>query len=216
VADGQPAGTKQRPAAGRRTQAQRREATRTALIDAAVECLIEEGNAGLTTRKVADRAGVSQGTQMHYFPTRGVFLAEAMRHVARKLAQELKERHAVRARTEQGRFEQFLDVLWEVHTTPVFATTIELWVTARTDLEIRAAMADVERDASRLIADAAHQVIPELMATARGRELLDMGLAAMRGLALLSFTSDQAEVERRWKRARGHLLEGYEMLSVKG
>jgi AcrR family transcriptional regulator len=216
VADGQQTRTRPRAAHARRTQAQRREATRTALLDSAVQVLIEEGSAGLTTRKVAERAGVSQGTQMHYFPSRGVFLAEAMRHVARKFALELGERYSVRARTERGRFEQFLDMLWEVHMTPVFAATMELWVTARTDPEIRAAMAEVERDATGMIADAARELLPELMARARARELLDLALATMRGLAVLSFTSGQTEVERRWKRARGHLLECYDALVVKG
>ena len=47
--------------ATRRTHAERRETTRLALLDAAVACLIEDGYAALTTRKVAERAGVSQG-----------------------------------------------------------------------------------------------------------------------------------------------------------
>ena len=71
--------------ARRRTQAERRAATRSALLDAALACLVEEGYANLTTRNVAERAGVSQGTQMHYFPTRARFVAEAVRHVAFKL-----------------------------------------------------------------------------------------------------------------------------------
>jgi AcrR family transcriptional regulator len=54
----------------RRTQAERRESTRTALLDAAVECLIDEGYAAVTTRGVAERAGVSQGAQQHHFDGR--------------------------------------------------------------------------------------------------------------------------------------------------
>jgi AcrR family transcriptional regulator len=51
--------------ATRRTHAERRETTRLALLDAAVACLMEDGYAALTTRKVAERAGVSQGAQQH-------------------------------------------------------------------------------------------------------------------------------------------------------
>src|ERR1700747_1260126 len=93
----------------RRTQAERRAATRAALLDAALECLIEEGYANLTTRNVAERAGVSQGTQMHYFPTRAAFLAEAVRHVAFRLAAEVREQDAVRARSERRRLEELLE-----------------------------------------------------------------------------------------------------------
>jgi AcrR family transcriptional regulator len=198
--------------APRRTQAQRRETTRTALLDAALECLIEDGYAGLTTRKVADRAGVSQGTQMHYFPTRARFVADAVRHLAFKLAAELREQDTLHPRTDRRRLELMLDRTWEIHTGPVFQATMELWVAARTDPEIREAMDEVARDVTRMIAAGASELFPELMRRPRAGEVLDMGLAIMRGLALLRFTGDHADVERRWRRARGHLLELYERL----
>ena len=202
-----------RPAtAPRRTQAQRRATTRTALLDAALECLIEDGYAGLTTRKVAERAGVSQGTQMHYFPTRARFVAEAVRHVAFKLADELREQDTLHPRTDRRRLELMLDRTWEIHTGPVFQATMELWVAARTDPEIREAMDEVARDVTRMIAAGASELFPELMRRPSAGEVLDMGLAIMRGLALLRFAGDHADVERRWRRARGHLLELYDAL----
>jgi AcrR family transcriptional regulator len=197
-------------APARRTQAERRATTRAALLDAALECLIEDGYAGLTTRKVADRAGVSQGTQMHYFPTRARFVAEAVRHLAFKLAAELREQDTMHPRTDRRRLELLLDHTWEIHTGPVFQATMELWVAARTDAEIREAMSEVARDVTRMIATGASELFPELMARPRAGEVLDMGLAIMRGLAVLRFTDDEADVERRWRRARGHLLELYE------
>ena len=196
----------------RRTQAERRATTRGALLDAALACLIEDGYAGMTTRKVAERAGVSQGTQMHYFPTRAAFVAEAVRHVAFRLAAELREQDTLHPRTDRRRLELMLDQTWEIHTGPVFQATMELWVAARTDPEIRQAMVEVARDVTRMIAAGASELFPELMKRPRAGELLDMGLAIMRGLAVLRFTTDAADVERRWRRARGHLLELYEAL----
>ncbi len=200
------------PARPRRTQAQRRAATRTALLDAALACLIEEGYAGLTTRNVAERAGVSQGTQMHYFPTRAAFLAEAVRHVALRLAAEVREQDALRARGERRRLEEMLDHVWELHTGPVFQATMELWVAARTDREIRAAMDVVARDITRIIGQGATELFPDLMAKPRAAEVLELALATMRGLALLNFTGEQADVQRRWRRLRAHLLEAYDRL----
>jgi AcrR family transcriptional regulator len=194
----------------RRTQAERRAATRAALLDAALQCLIEEGYANLTTRNVAERAGVSQGTQMHYFPTRALFLAEAVRHVAFKLADELREQEALKARSERRRLEELLDRVWEIHTGPVFQATMELWVAARTDPELHAAMDAVQRDVTRLIARSANELFPEQMAKPNAGEVLEMALATMRGLALLRFTSDPEDVERRWRRARAYLLGLYE------
>ena len=193
----------------RRTQAERRATTRAALLDAALACLIEDGYAGLTTRRVAERAGVSQGTQMHYFPTRARFVAEAVRHVAFRLDAELRERDALRAHTDRRRLEELLDHVWEIHTGPMFQATMELWVAARTDEEIKAEMDAVERDVSRLIRDGAAELFPALMQRPRGVELLEMSLAVMRGLAMLRFTGEPEEVARRWRRARTHLLELY-------
>jgi AcrR family transcriptional regulator len=180
------------------------------LLDAALAVLIEEGYANLTTRNVAERAGVSQGTQMHYFPTRARFLAEAVRHVAFKLAAEVREQDELRARSEWRRLEELLDRVWEIHTGPVFQATMELWVAARTDPELRAEMDEVQRDVTRMVGKVAAELFPELMARAYAGEVLELGMATMRGLAMLRFTSDPADVERRWRRARAYLLGLYE------
>src|SRR6478672_11626480 len=120
----------------RRTQAQRRAATRGALLDAALDCLVEEGYANLSTRKVAERAGVSQGTQMHYFPSRATFLAEAVRHVTLKLMAELREHEGSRAGSASRRLAELLDRVWQIHTGPVSQATMELWTAGRTDPEV--------------------------------------------------------------------------------
>jgi len=194
----------------RRTQAERRAASRAALLDAALGVLIEEGYANLTTRNVAERAGVSQGTQMHYFPTRARFLAEAVRHVAFKLAAEVRSQSELRTRSERRRLEELLDRVWEIHTGPLFQATMELWVAARTDPELRAAMDEVQRDVTRMVARLAAELFPELMSQPHAGDVLDLGMATMRGLAVLRFTSDPADVERRWRRARAYLLGLYE------
>jgi AcrR family transcriptional regulator len=181
-------------------------------LDAALACLIKDGYSGLTTRKVADRAGVSQGTQMHYFPTRARFVAEAVRHLAFRLDAELRERDALHARSDRRRLEQLLDHVWEMHNGPLFQAAMELWVAARTDAEIRAEMEAVERDVAKLIREGAKELFPALMARPRAGELLEMSLATMRGLALLRFSGESADVERRWRRARRHLLDLYDRL----
>src|SRR5207302_5430172 len=75
----------------RRTQAARREATRSALLNAAAECLAEEGYARTTVRRIAERAGVTVGALQHHFSTRAALLGEGRRHVGPKIAAELPE-----------------------------------------------------------------------------------------------------------------------------
>ena len=195
----------------RRTQAERRAASRGALLDAALACLVQEGYANLTTRNVAERAGVSQGTQMHYFPSRQAFLAEVVRHVTLKLLDELREQPGLRARSGRARVEELLNRVWEIHASPAFQATMELWVAGRTDREIGAAIREVARDVDRMIARGAAELCPELTGSSGAVELLDTSLATIRGLSLLHAAGDDADVARRWRRARGQLLALYDM-----
>src|SRR3954466_4512427 len=80
----------------RRTQAERSAATVDALLDATIECLVEDGYANTTTSRVAERAGVSRGAHLHHFQTRSALVAAAVARLsalraeqARVLADEL-------------------------------------------------------------------------------------------------------------------------------
>src|SRR3954452_22739136 len=70
------------PTTPRRTQAQRSAATVDALLDATIECLIEDGYANTTTTRVAERAGVSRGAHLHHYQTRGALVAAAIERLA--------------------------------------------------------------------------------------------------------------------------------------
>jgi AcrR family transcriptional regulator len=73
-----------------RTQQQRREETRRALLDAAVESLIEVGFARTTTLEVQRRAEVSRGALLHHFPSKAELLVAAVDHLAEMRAKEMK------------------------------------------------------------------------------------------------------------------------------
>src|SRR5689334_19262086 len=74
-----------------RTQQQRRDETRRALLDAAVESLIEVGFARTTTLEVQRRAEVSRGALLHHFPSKAELLVAAIAHLAEMRAIELKQ-----------------------------------------------------------------------------------------------------------------------------
>src|SRR5205814_9733507 len=73
-----------------RTQQQRRDETRRALLDAAVESLIEVGFARTTTLEVQRRADVSRGALLHHFPSKAELLVAAVDHLAEMRAKEMK------------------------------------------------------------------------------------------------------------------------------
>jgi AcrR family transcriptional regulator len=63
------------------------EATRTAILEAAAQLLLERRNDGFSVQTVADRAGLTHRTVYRYFPTR----LELMAATARSLAPHLEE-----------------------------------------------------------------------------------------------------------------------------
>jgi AcrR family transcriptional regulator len=68
-----------------RAEATPREIARTALLDAAERLLIEEGHAGITTRKLAAEAGVNHGLVHYYFGSVEELLFQAMERYTERL-----------------------------------------------------------------------------------------------------------------------------------
>jgi AcrR family transcriptional regulator len=127
-----------------RTQQQRRDETRRALLDAAVESLIEVGFARTTTLEVQRRANASRGALLHHFPSKAELLVAAVDHLAEMRARELKMLAAGlpdgRARTDA-----VLDLLWQCFSGTFFQVAMELRTAARTDPELRPVLVAAER-----------------------------------------------------------------------
>ena len=200
----------------RRTQAERRESTRTALLDAAVECLIDEGYAAVTTRGVAERAGFSQGAQQHYFDGRVDMVVQAVGHLSQRLAEQSREQIRTGQRDERRRMQTLLDRMWDIHTGPAFQTAADLWAAARTDLELREPIENLGRDLDRQLAQLIAEVLPTLANNDTGRTLLDVAMATARGLALRRLPGLEATVDRRWRAAKSLLMDSFDALDKKG
>ncbi|WP_280510718.1 TetR/AcrR family transcriptional regulator, partial [Nocardia farcinica] len=71
----------------RRTQEQRSTEMRTRLLDATIECLVEYGYAGTTTPRIAERAGVTRGAQVHHFGSKNDLVIAAINHLAQRRVQ---------------------------------------------------------------------------------------------------------------------------------
>jgi AcrR family transcriptional regulator len=195
----------------RRTQAERREATRAALLDATIASIVEEGYANTTTRGIAERAGVTSGAQAHHFQTKAELVAAALRQLTEQLADQMLAEAAPSGRSRARQVERLLDQLWEVHRGPAFQASLELWVAARTDPEVRAALVDVERDVGMRVADGIAQLFPEQAGSRQFVEIVTTGLATMRGLAMLQFVG-RKQVDDAWPATRRHLLAMFAVL----
>lgn len=130
-----------------RTQQQRRDETRGALLDAAVESLIEVGFARTTTLEVQRRANVSRGALLHHFPSKTELLVAAIAHLAEMRAVELKQLSAALPADRGGRVrtDAVLALLWQCFSGTFFQVAMELRTAARTDPELRPGLATAER-----------------------------------------------------------------------
>src|SRR5258708_14560927 len=127
----------------RRTQVERSSAMRERLRDATVACLVEYGYSGTTVSRIADRAGVTRGAQVHHYRTKEDLVVAAIRHLAEQLAEQVIA-DAPRIAKSDDPIGTALDTLWRLHRGPIFAATVELWVAARTDPEPATQVREVE------------------------------------------------------------------------
>jgi AcrR family transcriptional regulator len=194
----------------RRNQAERSAATREALLDATLECLVEDGYANTTTARVAERAGVSRGAHLHHFQTRSALVAAAIEHLAIKRRDELiiavENLPTGRERVAEG-----LDLLWSNYANPLFQGALDLWSAARTDPELRPHLVTVERQLDRQTLTLARRLFPDVADRPDFERLVEMSVATIRGLTLLdTLHPGDDRARKQWPDCRDRLVAMFE------
>lgn len=184
------------PAGVRVPQEERTRAMRQRLLEATVDLLVERGWSGTTTTLVSQRAGVSRGAQLHHFPTKDDLVLAAVEHLSEVRGRELAEA-ATKLPSGRRRTRAVLEMLAEHFTSPVFTAALELWVAARTDPNLMAAVAPLEQRIGREI----HRRTVELLGVDEKqpgvRELVQATLDLVRGLGLANTISDDTARRKR-------------------
>lgn len=194
----------------RRTQEERRTATRGRILDAAVESLVERGYAATTVAEVQERAGVARGTLLHHFPTRVDIMAGAVAHIAERRLTQF-EREVALAPPGSQRLDALVEIAWRDVSGPAFLAALELWVAARTDPGLREALAPVELALFTRIHESMHRLAGVEGGDPRVPTLVEFTIDLLTGLAMSTIlTGNLATREvvlRRWKTAL-HVLMG--------
>src|SRR4051794_25997957 len=196
----------------RRTQAERSAATREALLEATVACVIEDGYANTTTARVAERAGVSRGAHLHHFQTRSALVAAAIKHLSWRRGREL---HAAAEDLPdgEGRVAAALDLLWGTYSSPLFAAALDLWTHARTDPELREHLVAVDRALDAETLGLARRLFPDAAPRTDFERLVESSLATIRGLALMNMLAPAGERSaRQWPYTRALLVRAFQPL----
>jgi len=200
-------------AAGRKPQQERSRATQRRLLEATVECLVEYGWSGTTTTVVSARAGVSRGAQLHHYPTRAALVMAAVSHLAQRRAAEIRTEAAARpSATLTERVDRVVDLLAVAFTGPLFVAALEVWVAARTDPDLRAALVPLEARLGRDL----HVLAVELLGVDESqpgvRPAVQATLDLLRGLGVANLLSDDTRRRDRllagWKRQLVSELKG--------
>ncbi|MEV6561939.1 helix-turn-helix domain-containing protein [Nocardia sp. NPDC051756] len=189
----------------RRTQEQRSTEMRTRLLDATIDCLVEYGYAGTTTPRVAERAGVTRGAQVHHFGSKTDLVVAAISHLA-QLRAETAMREMAKVERGDDPVAAALEFLWELHQGPLFIATVELWVAGRTDPVLAAAMEKVEPFVNNAVLMAVARFVPDEIRRKEARDFIYTAMDALRGILVSNFVDpDNERAQRRWRRATAHL-----------
>jgi AcrR family transcriptional regulator len=168
--------------------------TRARLLDAAVQCLVEDGYAGTTMQRVQAAAGVSRGTLTHHFSSMHELLVAAIRHVATGQLAELQSL----LRSDAG---DPIPLLHRFMSGPMFLAGLELWVAARTNPALREALVPAEREFGQALREVLGGA-PGSPVTTLERPDLEVLLSLLRGLAITSVLREDpamdARVLERW------------------
>ena len=163
--------------------------TREQILAAAVEVMVEHGYAGLTMQRVQTAAGVTRGALTHHFSSMRQLAVAAVDYVAEAQAAEIAE-----ATVDAGPME-LIDVLHEVTRRPTYVAGLELWVAARTDPELRAALRPGARSLGRQLRAPLLLLAGELD-DERLEVLADGLLSLLRGLAVGGVLRDRPALEK--------------------
>lgn len=189
----------------RRTQEERSAGTRAALLDAALECLVEHGYEGTTTARVCERAGVTRGAHGHHFGTRPALVAAALEELATRRLEDIRGEVASLPPGDE-RIEQALDAIWGWFTGPLFQASVDLAAAARTDAELRASLAPVEGRLSQGTLLCCREMLAGGAEDRTRDPLIQMTLGTVRGLALLPILHPGSRsVAKQWAFARERL-----------
>ncbi|HEV7524797.1 MAG TPA: TetR/AcrR family transcriptional regulator [Acidimicrobiia bacterium] len=141
--------------------------TRARLIDATIECILEEGFYRASSNRIAKRAGVTWGVIQHHFGTREGLLLATFQAGMRELIDTL-ESAAIDGDTFEKRLEALADVIWSFYRRPRFVAYEELTLNLLRDPTIDAATARLVRrqqtKIGELLTNLANQVVDEDLA----------------------------------------------------
>jgi AcrR family transcriptional regulator len=188
------------------TQQERSRQTRKKLVDATLSSLQKYGYAGATLSRILDRAGVSRGSWSHHYENKRAMVADSAETL---LATALVEAHGVGDRlfSKTLDVEALMEEVWNrFYQGPYRDVWVEFNVACRTDSELLARLTPVIEGFFDDLDAIWHSRFPDPAMYATAKDLLDLSLYLMRGMALQSLSLNRPDHFRHLRRAWSEMI----------
>ena len=169
-------------------QAEKSAMTRSAILEATIQCLLELGYANTTTALIANYASVSRGAMMHHFPSRISAMRAVIDYLHMLRLQEYRDLMAdiddPQSTLTDKAIRESVEAAWRYVNLPSFLAYQEMLAASRTDAELRQIIEPVEKDFEKQFLNTVKAVFPHWQNLARLEGAHDMVQFLMKGMAL--------------------------------
>ena len=175
--------------------------TRVSILNAAVECLYEQGYTNTTTDNISKRAGVSRGAMLHHFPSKADLMRATVEHLNRQRIEMFATAETeVNRGAEYSRVEEGIDAYWAQLKTPEFIVFHELKVAARTDPELAQTIGPAMKAFETAWYEAVVDLFPDLARSESFARANFLTKLLLEGMALARFTEETPVPEEKMLR----------------
>lgn len=191
------------------------------MIEAAIQCILENGFYRASSNAIAERAGLSWGVIQYWFGSRESLMVAVMEEGTERLSRLLAEGHVTGA-TMTERVESYFDILADYYGQPAWLAFMQVALNLTHDPATSQRTIEMLRDLNTSAAPLFARLARELFGERRSRDprLAEFVFHAVRGVAMseLLVSINIQESRPDWKpdfaatrkllaRAVGHLLE---------
>ncbi|MFT6408133.1 MAG: AcrR family transcriptional regulator [Arenicella sp.] len=193
----------------RRTQSERRTATRKTLLEATVTVLLDSGYDGCSLAKVAKQAGLTTGSVQHHFNTKSdlmlavirerIFAVSDMRGVAIDIDLAVAER-----------CKKIVELQWKYYGDPKYLAIWTIILGARSDSEFTSRISDWQKNAIAQHEQGIKTVFSDLrLKPSQIKSLQYFINAQLRGLAMLQVIDSSPLLVKKQLKLLAGMLENH-------
>lgn len=151
--------------------------------------------------RIAERAKVSRGAQVHHFWSKTGLVRAVIPHLAAASSAALA-REIGRSVAVADPLDDALRLLREVYRGPEFAAIVELWIAGRTDSALASELALLERTTTSNFSMALRPAFPGRESSPEFKSFVGCAMVAVVGALLANLVDlDPSRARRRWEQA---------------